>query len=83
MMTIGCDFHPSRQQVSWLDTETGETGEQKLVLQRDRSLPATLLYSRVVYFDLISTVSDAWLTSRQRVPPFHRSSLCDDLIRSG
>ena len=31
MMIIGCDFHPSWQQVNWLDTETGETGEQKLV----------------------------------------------------
>ena len=31
MMIIGSDFHPSWQQVSWLDTETGETGEQKLV----------------------------------------------------
>jgi|ERR1022692_1797146 transposase len=31
MMIIGCDFHPSWQQVSWLDTKTGETGEQKLV----------------------------------------------------
>src|SRR6266550_1337729 len=31
MMIIGCDFHPSWQQVSWLDTEMGETGEQKLV----------------------------------------------------
>jgi transposase len=31
MMIIGCDFHPRWQQVSWLDTETGETGEQKLV----------------------------------------------------
>src|SRR5207248_692094 len=31
MMIIGCDFHPSWQKVSWLDTETGETGEQKLV----------------------------------------------------
>ena len=31
MMIIGCDFHPSWQQVSWLDTETGETGEGKLV----------------------------------------------------
>ena len=30
MMIIGCDFHPSWQQVSWLDTETGETGERKL-----------------------------------------------------
>src|SRR5579862_8313636 len=31
MMIIGCDFHPSWQQVSWLDTETGDCGEQKLV----------------------------------------------------
>jgi transposase len=31
MMIIGCDFHPSWQQVSWLDTDTGETGDQKLV----------------------------------------------------
>ena len=30
MMIIGCDFHPSWQQVSWLDTETGECGERKL-----------------------------------------------------
>ena len=29
-MIIGCDFHPSWQQVSWLDTETGECGERKL-----------------------------------------------------
>ena len=29
MMIIGCDFHPSWQQVSWVDTETGETGEEK------------------------------------------------------
>jgi hypothetical protein len=26
-----CDFHPSWQQIAWLDSETGETGEQKLV----------------------------------------------------
>jgi transposase len=31
MMIIGCDFHPSWQQVAWLDMETGETGERKLV----------------------------------------------------
>ena len=27
MKIIGCDFHPSWQQVAWLDAETGETGE--------------------------------------------------------
>lgn len=31
MVLIGSDFHPSWQQVSWLDRETGETGDQKLV----------------------------------------------------
>jgi transposase len=31
MMIIGCDFHPSWQQIAWLDTETGEAGEQRLV----------------------------------------------------
>ena len=31
MMIIGCDFHPSWQQIAWLDTETGETIECKLV----------------------------------------------------
>src|ERR1700756_289749 len=30
MLIVGCDFHPSWQQIAWLDTETGETGEQKL-----------------------------------------------------
>jgi transposase len=31
MMIVGCDFHPGWEQVAWLETETGETGEQKLV----------------------------------------------------
>jgi transposase len=30
MMIIGCDYHPSWQQICWMDTATGETGEQKL-----------------------------------------------------
>ena len=31
MVLIGCDFHPSWQQVSWLERETGEAGDYKLV----------------------------------------------------
>jgi len=31
MIIIGCDFHPSWQQIAWVDTETGETSERKLV----------------------------------------------------
>lgn len=30
MMIIGCDYHPSWQQIRWMDTETGETDEKKL-----------------------------------------------------
>ena len=44
MMIIGCDFHPSWQQVAWVDTETGETGEQKLVHERGE---AARFYQRV------------------------------------
>jgi hypothetical protein len=31
MMIIRCDYHPSWQQLAWVDTETGECGERKLV----------------------------------------------------
>jgi len=30
MMVIGCDYHPSWQQICWVDTATGETAERKL-----------------------------------------------------
>jgi len=33
MLIIGCDYHPSTQQVAWVDTETGECGEQRLTHQ--------------------------------------------------
>ncbi len=31
MVLIGCDYHPSWQQVCWFDQATGETGDEKLV----------------------------------------------------
>ncbi len=31
MIIVGCDFHPSWEQVCWLDSETGESGERRLV----------------------------------------------------
>ena len=31
MIIIGCDFHPSWQQIAWVDTESGEGGEAKLM----------------------------------------------------
>lgn len=49
MHIVGCDFHPSWQQVSFFDSETGEVGERKLVNgngeaeQFYRSLPSPVL----------------------------------------
>jgi transposase len=31
MLMIGCDYHPSMQQIAFVDTETGECGEQRLM----------------------------------------------------
>jgi transposase len=31
MLIIGCDYHPAFQQIAFMDTETGELGERKLV----------------------------------------------------
>ena len=30
MLIIGCDCHPSVQQIAWVDTDTGECGERRL-----------------------------------------------------
>ena len=30
MMIIGADYHPSVQQIAWINTESGECGEQRL-----------------------------------------------------
>jgi len=49
MKIIGCDFHPSWQQVAILDSETGEMGEHKLINSNGeaerfyRELPAASL----------------------------------------
>ena len=31
MLIIGCDYHPSFQQIAFVDTETGEFQEQRLL----------------------------------------------------
>ena len=31
MLIIGCDYHPSVEQIDWVDTETGECGEKRLM----------------------------------------------------
>jgi len=36
MMIIGCDYHPSWQQICWMETTTGETGERKQNMPREK-----------------------------------------------
>ena len=47
MKIIGCDFHPSFQQIAMVDTETGEQTEKKLTpaeaVQFYRQLPGPVL----------------------------------------
>ena len=31
MLIIGSDYHPSMQQIAYVDTETGESGERRLM----------------------------------------------------
>ena len=31
MLIIGCDYHPSVQQIAFVDSETGECGERRLL----------------------------------------------------
>ena len=31
MLIIGCDYHPSMPQIAYVDTETGESGERRLM----------------------------------------------------
>ncbi len=34
MLIIGCDYHPGFQQIAWVDTDTGELSERRLLQPR-------------------------------------------------
>jgi transposase len=63
-MIIGCDFHPSWQQVCWLDTETGETGERKLVHARGEAEAFYATLAAPVLVGLEATGNCHWLIDR-------------------
>jgi transposase len=60
MMIIGCDFHPSWQQISWLDRETGETGEQKLVHAEGQAQQFYSQLQRPVRIGMEATGNSQW-----------------------
>jgi len=66
MVIIGCDFHPSWEQIAWLDTETGETREQKLVHGNGETERFYETLSPPVLIGLEATGNCHWLLDRLR-----------------
>ncbi len=60
MMIIGCDFHPSWQQIAWLDSETGETREQKLVHASGEALQFYQQLAAPVLIGMEATGNSQW-----------------------
>ena len=60
MMIIGCDFHPSFQQIAFLDEETGEYGERRLGHREEAVRFYGLLSGRGVRVGLEATGNDRW-----------------------
>src|SRR5450631_793243 len=61
MKIIGCDFHPSWQQITWLDMETGETGEQKLVRARGEAKQFYQQLAAPALIGMEATGNSQWL----------------------
>jgi transposase len=60
MMIIGCDFHPSWQQVSWVDTESGETGTCKLLHGRGEAKEFYQQLAAPVLIGIEATGNSQW-----------------------
>lgn len=60
MMIIGCDFHPSFQQIAYVDQETGEYGERRLNHREEAAGFYGSLAGRKVVVGLEATGNDRW-----------------------
>jgi transposase len=60
MMIIGCDFHPSFQQIAYVDQETGECGERRLNHREEAERFYRSLSDRVVCVGVEATGNDRW-----------------------
>ena len=60
MMIIGCDFHPSFQQISCLDQETGECGDRRLNHREEAVRFYAGLACRRVVVGMEATGNDRW-----------------------
>ena len=59
-MIIGCDFHPSFQQIAYVDQETGECGERRLNHREEAERFYRSLSGRVVCVGVEATGNDRW-----------------------
>ena len=59
-MIIGCDFHPSFQQIAYLDQETGDYGEQRLGHREEAASFYRSLAGRGVRVGMEATGNDRW-----------------------
>jgi hypothetical protein len=57
-MIIGCDFHPSFQQIAWIDQETGEYGDHRLSHRGDAEAFYRSLAGRAVRIGMEATGND-------------------------
>jgi len=60
MMIIGCDFHPSFQQIAYVDEETGEYGERRLSHREEAARFYVSLSGRQVRVGMEATGNDRW-----------------------
>ena len=60
-MIIGCDFHPSFQQIAFVDQETGEYGERRLGHREEAERFYRSLAGRQVVVGMEATGNDRWL----------------------
>jgi transposase len=60
MMIIGCDFHPSFQQIAYVDKETGEYGERRLSHREEAVSFYRSLAGRGIRVGMEATGNDRW-----------------------
>jgi len=86
MLIIGCDYHPSFQQIAFVETETGELCEQRLVHREEASASALsrclraslpLLYVQLLAHDDHQSLSFLF---RLRQPRNNGSKLIEYLV---
>src|SRR5580658_8836937 len=60
MVIIGCDYHPSFQEIASVDTQTGECGERRLTHREE---------AEQFYSSLLEVLRARWIPCRRAPPP--------------